>query len=112
MTAHGRDESFGFTILALLNAGSFLGRFLPGIAADYIGRFNVIILTMLLCAISVLAIWLPTGGSMSQTIAFAVIFGFASGSNLGLLPVCISQLCAVERFGRYLSSAFFCASFG
>ncbi|KZF24660.1 MFS general substrate transporter [Xylona heveae TC161] len=111
-TTHGQDPSFGFTAVALLNSGSFFGRWLPGLLADKLGRFNVIIVTILLCAITVLAIWLPAADSRAVIIVFAISFGFASGSNLGLIPVCLSQLCRAEDYGRYFATSYFFASFG
>ena len=112
VTAHGQGIFFGFTINAILNAGSFFGRWVPGFLADRFGRFNVILATIALCAITILAIWLPAGDSKTIIIVFAVMFGFASGSNLGLIPVCLSQLCPIEEYGRYFAAAFTFASFG
>lgn len=112
VTTHGQDVLFGFTINALLNVGSFFGRWAPGLLADRLGRFNVIIATIALCVITVLALWLPAGNSEAIIIIFAITFGFASGSNLGLIPVCLSQLCRIEDYGRYFSAAFTLASFG
>lgn len=111
-TSHGQNESFGFTILALLNVGSFFGRWIPGLLADRFGRFNVIIVTIFLCAVTVLGLWLPAADSKAVIIVFVVTFGFASGSNLGLIPVCLSQLCRAEEYGRYFSASYFVVSFG
>ncbi|KAI1101096.1 MFS general substrate transporter [Jackrogersella minutella] len=110
--AHGQESTDAYTLLALLNAGSFLGRFLPGLLADRFGRFNVIILTNALCVITILGFWLPAGDSRALLIVFAVTFGFASGSNLGLYPVCIGQLCDARDYGRYFSTAMMTGSFG
>ncbi|KXH40746.1 riboflavin transporter MCH5 [Colletotrichum simmondsii] len=101
-----------YTILSILNATSALGRFLPGLAADKYGRFNVILITIALCFITVLGLWLPSGNSQPMLLAFVAIFGFASGSNLGLVPVCLGQLCDAREYGRYLSTAMMMASFG
>lgn len=117
---HGRhDATDAYTLLALLNAGSFLGRLLPGLLADRAGRFNVIVLTNALCVVTVLTLWLPTaalpansGSGAALLTAFAVLFGFASGSNLGLYPVCIGQLCDSRDYGRFYSTALMTASFG
>jgi predicted MFS family arabinose efflux permease len=111
-TSHGQTASFGYTVVALLNAGSFFGRWIPGMLADRFGRFNVIIGTIFLCAVTIFAFWLPAGNSSALIIAFSLLFGFASGSNLALIPVCISQLCRVEDYGQYFSVAYFIASFG
>ncbi|KAI1376230.1 MFS general substrate transporter [Hypoxylon crocopeplum] len=110
--AHGQNATDAYTLLALLNAGSFLGRFLPGFLADRWGRFNIIILTNALCVVTVLAFWLPAGDSRALLIVFAVTFGFASGSNLGLYPVCIGQLCEARHYGRFFSTAMMTGSFG
>ncbi|KAJ6443794.1 monocarboxylate permease-like protein [Purpureocillium lavendulum] len=111
-TAHGFDTSDGMILLAYLNAGSVLGRFLPGILADKLGRFNVIIMTIALCVITTLAVWLPAQSSRATIIAFCVTFGFASGSNLGLIPVCLGQFCSSRDYARYFSTAQMVASFG
>ncbi|KAI5867021.1 MFS general substrate transporter [Durotheca rogersii] len=101
-----------YTLLALLNAGSFFGRFLPGFLADRLGRFNVITLTNGLCVAAILCLWLPAGDSRAMLIAFAVAFGFASGSNLGLYPVCVGQLCDSRDYGRFYSTTLMVGSFG
>ncbi|KAF5019098.1 hypothetical protein F66182_8911 [Fusarium sp. NRRL 66182] len=106
------DTNGSYTILSILNAGSLLGRFLPGLLADKIGRFNVMVLTLVLCIVSAFGLWLPAGDSQAIIIAYAVIFGFASGSNLGLTPVCVGQLCDPRDYGRFISTAFMVASFG
>lgn len=110
--AHGQDATDSYLLLSYLNAGSVVGRALPGFLADHLGRFNVIIVTIALCVITVLALWLPAGTSNPTLIAYAVLFGFASGSNLGLVPVCLGQLCDHRRYGRLYSTAMMVASFG
>jgi MFS family permease len=110
--AHGQDATESYLLLSYLNAGSVVGRVLPGFLADRFGRFNVIIVTIALCVVTVLALWMPAGTSKAMLIAYAVLFGFASGSNLGLVPVCLGQLCDHRRYGRLYSTAMMVASFG
>lgn len=112
------DDGFGFQIITILNAGSVVGRLLPGYIADRFGRYNCIIMTLSLCAISNLALWLPatllsTGDETLKplVIVFAVLFGFACGSNVSLTPVCIGQLCATEDYGRYYATCYTLCSF-
>lgn len=111
-STHGNNSSDSSTFLSLLNAGSVLGRFLPGLLADKLGRFNTIIATITLCATLTLAVWLPSADSKTMLLAYCVTFGFASGSNLGLMPVCLGQFCDAHEYGRYLSTATMIASFG
>ena len=110
--AHGQTEQDGSILLAVLNAGSVVGRFLPGLLSDKLGRFNIIICTITLCIITVLGLWLPAHDSKGLLIAFCVVFGFASGSNLGLYPVCIGQFCNSKDYGRYFTAATLVGSFG
>ncbi|KAI2615663.1 MFS general substrate transporter [Hypoxylon sp. NC1633] len=110
--AHGQAATDAYILLTILSATSFVGRFLPGYLADRWGRFNVIVLTNLLCVASVLGLWLPAGSSRAMLLAFAAVFGFASGSNLGLYPVCVGQLCGARDYGRYFSTAMMVGSFG
>ncbi|KAH6889429.1 major facilitator superfamily domain-containing protein [Thelonectria olida] len=110
--SHGAGDADSSVYLSVLNAGSVFGRFLPGLLADKLGRFNVIIVTIALCIVTVLGLWLPAGDSRALLIVFCVAFGFASGSNLGLAPVCIGQFCDSRDYGRYYSTASMIGSFG
>lgn len=49
---------------------------------------------------------------MAQLCIFAVIFGFGSGSNISLVPVCVGQLCGTEVFGRWYAGLYTVVSFG
>jgi MFS family permease len=110
--ASGVSPRMSYLMVVFLNAGSFPGRWLPGIIADRIGRFNTLILTNILCLISVLGIWMPANGNMVAVIIFSVVFGFASGSNISLVPVCVGELCPVENYGRYYTTVYTIVSFG
>ena len=105
----GISPAFSYQLLAILNAGSFFGRWLPGLFADKFGRFNAMILTIGICMLSVLCLWLTASASANtvpQLIIFALIFGFGSGSNISLVPVCVGQLCRTEVFGRWYASKY------
>jgi MFS family permease len=110
--SHGHSASFSFQILAVLNAGSFVGRFSAGMVADMIGRMNTLILSIGLCVIACLGLWLPAGESTPMIVIFAIIFGIVSGSNLSLSPVCIGQLCKTENYGRYFATCWMLVAFG
>ncbi|KAM0797829.1 major facilitator superfamily domain-containing protein [Usnea florida] len=113
----GVSPVFSYQLLAILNAGSFFGRWAPGYMADLFGRFNTMIITVALCLISVLAVWFtcsPEDGirGIAQLVIFCVLFGFASGSNISLTPVCVGQLCETKVFGRWYASLYTVVSFG
>ena len=112
-------SSFSYQLMAIFNAGSCFGRYLPGIFADWIGRFNAMILTLALCALTTIALWLPAtviplvheGAPPSAAIkplvvVFSLLFGFASGSNISLTPVCVGQLCDISVYGRYYATCY------
>ncbi|KAK2775494.1 hypothetical protein FQN53_003124 [Emmonsiellopsis sp. PD_33] len=110
--SQGMSEKLSYQVIALLNVGSCFGRWIPGFTADYIGRFNTMILTVALCLLSIACLWLPAGDSVAMLVVFALVFGFASGSNIGLTPVCVGQVCKTEHYGRYYATAYTVVSFG
>lgn len=120
----GIDQKFSYQLIAIFNAGSCLGRWLPGLLADRIGRFNAMIWTTVICWVGAFAFWIPseivaesnTSTSSHTTaiallIIFSVIFGFGSGSGISLIPVCVGQLCRTEEYGRYYATCYTVVSF-
>lgn len=108
----GFDEEFSYQCLIILNIGSVFGRWLPGLYADKIGPYNTMILTTVLSVVTVLGIWLPVGNTMPGIIIFCLLFGFASGSNISLTPVCVGKMCHTENFGRYFATCYTAVSVG
>lgn len=101
----------GFYLISLLNAFSCLGRVLPGLIADRVGRFNTLLVMIILNLLVLLTIWLPFGASsLPALFAFAALFGFGSGSWMALMPVCIGQLCPAREFGTHFGASYFVAS--
>jgi hypothetical protein len=56
--------------------------------------------------------WLQRGSRTGLLIATSLVFGFGSGSNISITPVCLAQLCEVERFSTFYASAYTVSSFG
>lgn len=110
--AHGVETTFAYQLLAILNAGSVIGRGVPGYLADQFGRFNVMIVTATVCALTCLVIWLPAENHLAPIILFALMFGFWSGTGICLTPVCISQICKTEDYGKRYGTCYFFVSFG
>jgi MFS family permease len=108
----GYSQAFSYQILPILSAASIFGRWLPGLYSDLIGRYNTAILSIILTLFSIFAIWLPFGAHTAGIVVFALIFGFASGSNVSLTPVCVGQLCETRDYGRYYATCYTLVSFG
>lgn len=106
----GLSSQFSSLLLALINGCAVFGRWIPGYYADRYGRFNVLIITIVGCALSSACLWLTAGSSQALLTVFAVVFGFFSGGNLSLAPVCVGQLCKLESYGRYYATAYLLVS--
>lgn len=109
--SQGFSLAFSFQILTVLNAASVLGRALPGYFADKVGPFNANIFCVFLSIIACLGVWLPAGHTTPGIIIFAVLFGFSSGSNISLTPVCVGRLCRTQSYGRYYATCYTVVSF-
>ncbi|KAA8904446.1 hypothetical protein TRICI_005496 [Trichomonascus ciferrii] len=109
--ASGVNVALAYQMLAILNAASVPGRALPGYFADKWGRFNVMIVTILVCGVLCVALWIPAKTNLGAIIAFAVLFGLFSGTGISLTPVCISQICRTEDYGKRYGTCFFFVSF-
>jgi MFS family permease len=108
---------FGYQLLAILNAASCFGRLTSGSLGDRFGHYNTMIVSLFLCAVSVFALWLPDifGRDLSSPallIVFVILFGFVSGSNVSLTPICLGQLCDIRDYGRYYASCYTVVAFG
>ena len=97
-------------LLAILNAASIFGRILPGIVADRIGRFNVMIITSAFSAIIVLGLWLPSS-SNAPIIVFCLLYGFSSGAFVSLAPSLIAQISPIREIGVRSGTFFLCVAF-
>ena len=117
------SPTFAFQLAAIFNAGSSLGRWLPGYFADRFGRYNLMIITLGLCMVSSFALWLPAAYLSEErstsnnviiglTIVYCISMGFASGSNISLTPVCVGMLCDTEDYGRYYATCYTIVSLG
>lgn len=107
----GFDEDFSYNLIPIMNAGSVVGRVLPGYYSDVIGPFNVSILAVFLSIVAAFCVWLPLGTTSAGIIVFAVLFGFASGTSIAIAPVCIGKLCKTQEYGRYYATSYTVVSF-
>lgn len=68
--------------------------------------------TTAVCSIFIFALWLSCSSDEVSITAFAVLFGFWSGTAVGLGPVCIAQVCRMEDYGKRNGTTFAVSSFG
>lgn len=107
----GVDQQKAYLISALVNVGAIPGRALPGYVADRFGVFNTMLATSLTCATIIFALWLTAGQNEAAITAFAVVFGFWSGTGISLTPVCVGAVCKIEDYGKRNGTTFSIASF-
>ncbi|KDQ50160.1 hypothetical protein JAAARDRAFT_591154 [Jaapia argillacea MUCL 33604] len=122
LTSHaiaiGIPQAFSYQLLAILNTGSVFGRWLPGLLADRMGRFNTMILTVLFCLVTIFGFWLTSGYAESHgarkalLIVFGLCYGFGSGTGISLTPVCVGQICSTQDYGKRYGTCYFVVSFG
>ncbi|KAJ6155679.1 hypothetical protein N7470_006245 [Penicillium chermesinum] len=110
--SHGLGDSLAYNLSSILNAASIFGRIVPGYLADRFGRFNVMIITTFACSVITFGLWLPSRSNHAAILAYAVIFGFWSGSAISLAPVCVAQISKTEEFGRRYGTTYFLVSLG
>ncbi|EGC45943.1 monocarboxylate permease-like protein [Histoplasma capsulatum var. duboisii H88] len=91
--AHGMSEKFSHQVLAILNI-------------QYHDRDSGDLLLILRMLVVV------RFHSVAMLVVYALVFGFGSGSNISLTPVCIGQCCKTENYGRYYATSYTVVSLG
>ena len=99
--AQGVSESTSYLLLTVWNATGILGRWIPALASDYYGKFNVNIVMIFGLDLCVFMLWLPFGSSLKVLYAFAAVGGYFSGLILTMVPSCLAQISPVSEFGEY-----------
>jgi len=108
---HGYSTAFSYRLLVFLNAATVLGRGLPGMIADRMGRFNVMIISSVGSTAAIFLLWLLSSDKLGVLIAFTVVFGVFSGTAYSLTPVCVAQLCKTEDYATRYGTAYGIVSF-
>ncbi|KAJ6102427.1 hypothetical protein N7486_004854 [Penicillium sp. IBT 16267x] len=112
----GFGDQMSYAVLIFLNVGAIFGRFLPGLIADRVGRFNVMTVNCLMCSLLTLILWLSgdlvNACSLGILISYAVLFGFFEGAAISIAPVCISQVCEIQDYGKRVGTTWTLVSLG
>ncbi|CAL1703508.1 unnamed protein product [Somion occarium] len=106
---HGLDRTFAFYTLAILNAGSILGRLIPNLLADRYGNLNVMIP---ICFVNGILVFAMFGvKSIAGAAVFSLLYGFTSGSFISLIPPLIGAFSPdINKIGIYMGVGFFITS--
>ncbi|KAF2843200.1 major facilitator superfamily transporter [Patellaria atrata CBS 101060] len=107
---HGMSTSMAQYLVTILNGASIIGRTVPNVIADKVGRFNTMIVMAFFTSVLILGLWLPATGNV-PIILFAVFFGIGSGAGIGLTPVLCAQISPVKDIGVRSGAIFALASF-
>ncbi|KAG0206971.1 hypothetical protein BGX28_001720 [Mortierella sp. GBA30] len=84
-------------LIGILNGSSSIGRVLMGLASDYIGDINTLLISCLAASLSIMVVWMFSGHSILIMVVFCVLYGFFSGSFVAIIPTVASHLCGITR---------------
>jgi predicted MFS family arabinose efflux permease len=107
----GANATLAFYLVPILNAGSIFGRLVPNAMADRFGALNILIPCTLVCAL--LAFTWTAVDEIGGIVAFAILYGFFSGSFVSLPPSTILSLSNdLNKVGTHLGMSFSIAGIG
>ncbi|KAI0694929.1 MFS general substrate transporter [Cerioporus squamosus] len=106
----GISPDTAFYVLAVLNAGSVLGRIAPAHFADAFGRFALLVPCAALAGLSTLLLW-PAAHSFVPLAAYAALYGLFSGAFNALIVPCIAQISDIREIGMRIGLLYSIISF-
>lgn len=97
-------------LLAINNAVNSVARIGMGVLADRVGRQNTLIVSVLLSAVSVLALW--PGAPRARFVAFAVAYDVLAGGYNALLPTTLAEVYGVQHYASVNGAVYFIRGLG
>ncbi len=97
-TSHDISPQTAFYVLAVMNAGGILGRLVPPILSDKVGRFNMLVPSSFLSGLAILVFW-PFAKDTTAIMLFAAVYGFFSGAFNALIIPCVAQISDIREIG-------------
>lgn len=114
MSRYGRTLGFsnsqGAMFIGVNNAINAVFKILLGLAADRIGRLNMIIACSVLSSVTVFTLWMIS--SRDTFISFVVLYGVFSGAIISLLPTCLVELFGASRYQSLSGLMYFSRGIG
>ena len=99
------NEDMSFYLLSIMNAGSVIGRIIPGAVADRVGSVRVMTICIFASAILMYA-WIAID-SLASLVVFSVLYGCLSGAVVSLPPTMVASLVpGIQQIGTWMGMAF------
>jgi MFS family permease len=98
------------TFISIIGFISIPGRILMGIVSDRIGTFSSLMICCSLLGLSL--IWLLFSDTLMDFYIFAVVFGFAYGGEVPLIPLSISRLYGIKSMAVLVGLVMFVSNIG
>lgn len=96
--ALGYSSSTGAALVAGYTLASAVGRIACGYLCDVLGAINVLLASLVLSALSMLAIW-PASQSLGPLALFVVVNGLSNGGFFSTMPTVASSVFGSARVG-------------
>ncbi|KAJ1671410.1 hypothetical protein GGF38_000832 [Coemansia sp. RSA 25] len=109
--AKGISSQTASVLIAIANVASSVSRLVTGFTADYIGVLNSLVLSLLVVAVSCLALW-PFATSVGMGVVMSIFYGFFTGSYWALAPLVAAKLLGVDRLASISGVISTIAAFG
>lgn len=93
------------------SANRIIGRVIPGLVADKVGRYNIMIILATLTGIACFALWIPISND-AGILVFTAAFGCLSSGLTSIGPTLIAQISDIREIGARTGTAFAFQSFG
>lgn len=100
--AIGLSSATGAGLLAGFNFASAVGRILSGVLCDLIGPLNALFISLILSAISMLAVW-PVSVTLVPLAVFVVVNGLANGGFFSTMPTVVGNVFGSARVSVAMS---------
>jgi MFS family permease len=94
----GLAPSAGAGLVAGFNFSSAVGRLCCGFMSDSIGPVNTLLISLILSAVSMLAIW-PVSESLGPLVVFVIVNGAANGGFFSTMPTVVGSVFGSRRVG-------------
>ncbi|KAI0738843.1 MFS general substrate transporter [Daedaleopsis nitida] len=107
---HGVLSSTSLYIVSAMNGGSVVGRIVPALIADFVGRFNITAPCTFLMALLAFVLW-TFARSLAPVMAFGILYGCFAGAFLAMQIPCVTQISDIKEVGTRIGVLYSVSSF-